>query len=60
MTSKTQSMKSCTEKLEASHGKVNLHESLNRREEDDVDRRPQTDVDGLLCSAEESKVGVNE
>ena len=34
----------CLDTLNASHGKVKLCESCNRRE-DDVDRRPQDDVD---------------
>ena len=36
------------------HGRVNLDESFNIRE-DDVDKWPQTDVDWLLCSEDESK-----
>ena len=43
--SKKQYMKRCIERLNESHGKVNLYESFNRREEDDVDRRTQADVD---------------
>ena len=45
MTSKTQSMKRSIERLNASHGKVNLYESFFNRREDGVDRRPQADVD---------------
>ena len=58
MTSKTQSERLYWE-ANASHGKVNLYESFNRREEDDVHRRSQVDVHWLLCSAEESKLRLS-
>ena len=44
MINKTQFIKHFIERLNASHGKVNLYESFNRTE-DGVDRRPQADVD---------------
>ena len=40
-------------KAYASHSRVNVCKNFSRREEIDVDRQPQSDVDGLLCSAEE-------
>ena len=57
MIGKRQSVKRCVEAY-ASHGKVNLYEIFDKRE-DDVDRRPQADVDGLFCSTEKSKVGLS-
>ena len=48
-------MKSCIERLT----KVTVKRASIEEIEDDVDRRPQADVDLLICSAEESKVGVN-